>query len=150
MVNLVKLRKLAEAATEGPWKAFDGHKPPSDASYTRIESDLSVIAFGLCSEDCSGDCDSNYIAELSPDKILWMINRIEELESSKDNVHGSSTTPTELLRSLVNKIEQYAGSGCIDAYLIEEDPDCLSECVDRANEYINEHQHHLHCSGGGE
>ena len=61
--------------------------------------------------------------------VDWM--RREPNEVAKSYIDMS-----DILLSLTKKVEQYAESGCIDAYIVQDDLDDLSSHVDQAIEFL--------------
>lgn len=76
-MNLKKLRKLAEAAHPGPWQVL-----PYGAGN-------DIIRFSIKDENrlkiCSGigKPTAEYIAEVNPVNIIYLLDRIDELERLK-------------------------------------------------------------------
>lgn len=80
MTNLDTLKKLAEAATPGPWdatmwesiikKLFDG-------------APTSVVASAMADDFAQAKADAAYIAAMSPDVCLKLIAEIRRLERNQ-------------------------------------------------------------------
>ncbi len=79
--DLARLKALAEQATKGPWQVFDG-----DVQTVDVAADSNwpthVVCFGHDYDDYGGadDNDKAYIAACSPDVILSLIARLEQVE----------------------------------------------------------------------
>lgn len=71
MVNDIELRRLAEAATPGPW----------DCTVHIGDGEERVTVIGL-TEPGHGH-DANYIAAVSPDVILALLDRLDALTNGR-------------------------------------------------------------------
>lgn len=104
MTSPAKLRSLAALATPGPWRITDGYQA---AQAGRYDDDVSVI------EDASGEPviehvyydghhtivrprDAAFIAACSPDAIVALLDRVEELEKEFDWLRKATTRIVEL------------------------------------------------------
>jgi hypothetical protein len=75
-VNLQKLKRLALAATQGPWTRLKDGKPGIGARENYIESKDALITYGRLS-----DADATYIAAANPVVILELVAEIEKLQA---------------------------------------------------------------------
>ena len=84
-VDLATLTALAQAATPGPWKLYDGWT--GDDKITRVvrigneEFTVFQTSAGRAHDIEGAKADFEYLAACSPDVILALVNRIKELEA---------------------------------------------------------------------
>jgi hypothetical protein len=84
-MNLKNLRKLAEAASEGPWLIVEEYEDPyaEEKKVRRINScrdtshEASICEVGEWNHD--GAADAAFIAGTSPEVVLELINEITRL-----------------------------------------------------------------------
>jgi hypothetical protein len=71
-VDLAALRRLAEAATPGPWRSFDdyGYTSPVNGLRTNIVPSIKKT-------------NAAYIAAANPATLLTLLDRITELEAER-------------------------------------------------------------------
>src|SRR4051812_5197920 len=74
-VNLQKLKRLALAATQGPWTRLKDGRPDSGIRENYIESKDALITYGKLS-----DADAVFIAAVNPVVVLELIAEIEKLQ----------------------------------------------------------------------
>lgn len=74
-MNLHKLKRLALAATQGPWTRLKDGKPGIGNRENYIESKDALITYGRLS-----DADAIYIAAVNPVVILELVAEIEKLQ----------------------------------------------------------------------
>lgn len=73
-----ELRRLAEGATPGPWEHqqnFPDHEGPDTWWVDGPEN--SVVGVDCTGRPCVTKADSRYIAAVSPDAVLDMLNRLD-------------------------------------------------------------------------
>jgi hypothetical protein len=81
MTNLTELKKLAEAATPGPWETNKNDIISSDIEVVASDGFVSVA-------DCS-PYDALYIAAANPQAILQMIAVIEQMKVALETIADS-------------------------------------------------------------
>ena len=134
-MNIEELKRLAEAATPGPWKQgiptikFGTHNPATVYGEDG-ETSLAHI-YGIPTnrdlEELAGDkrwkvglANASYIAALSPERILAMIRAIESADAMRETlseISGSKSltaTPTQFYQHL-QRIAAKATGGPYDA-----------------------------------
>lgn len=78
--STLRLKKLAEAATPGPWEHEEKcslHDAPT------VRANGFYVASCCTSEDGEGIKDAAFIAAANPEVVLGLIARIEELEKQQ-------------------------------------------------------------------
>ena len=81
--RLAELRRIAEAATPGPW-IKDADKRYSVRSHWNPPRDGNVVGWRVCVVSGNGpqsDADWDYITEFNPKTTLALLDRIEALEA---------------------------------------------------------------------
>ena len=86
------LRKLAEAATPGPWHCHKGAVGASDHDYSGQQVEIHIAD--------SGTRDAAYIAAANPQAILDLLDEIETLKSLNYSVHISEEDQAKLKAAL--------------------------------------------------
>ena len=95
MTDRIELRRLAEAATPGPWEAII-----FDSGHSKFEFEASVctqdVGDSICRMDgmlrtadneryrTDGSLDALYIAAVSPDVVLGLLDRLDKAERIAD------------------------------------------------------------------
>lgn len=82
-LDLASLRRLAQAATPGPWRVGDG----SFASENLIADVRGVSVWGPYHATSCGE-EAAYIASVSPDVLLALLAEVERLRAALKN-YGS-------------------------------------------------------------
>lgn len=83
-MELNELRKIAEAATPGPWVACSEGDPDGTRRYTvnpDRELGTDVCAMGY---DVAGSANVEFIATFDPPTVLALLNRLEQAERNAD------------------------------------------------------------------
>lgn len=73
-VNIDELRRLAEAATPGPWK-WESHRNYCD------EYDSFLMPMNVFIPDELSDEDADYIVSVSPDVVIGLLDEINRLQN---------------------------------------------------------------------
>lgn len=75
-MNLQELKRLALAATRGPWEAYFAFGSSDLPCEIRNDVDNTIVVWD---ESCDGCCtaDARYIVAVSPEKILSLISDLE-------------------------------------------------------------------------
>ena len=77
--NLIELRKLAEAATPGPWDVADGHYP----AFKELKGPVFKVSVVMSATDldfsdyAKRDNDLNYMAAANPANVIELLDTIE-------------------------------------------------------------------------
>ncbi len=83
MTDHSDLRRLAEAATKGPWKAVKGARHSNFADYTVIvqgdNCNLMRIRGGVTDDPSIAMANAEYVAAVSPDRLLRLLEEIAAL-----------------------------------------------------------------------
>jgi len=86
-VDLDKLERLAKTATPGPWDSWPWGVADTDEVDTCFfgqRGEPARAAIGECYPELGqGENDAQYIAAVSPDVVLELIERIRELEQAE-------------------------------------------------------------------
>ena len=91
-MNLQKLKRLALAATQGPWTRQRDGRPQIGLRENYIESKDALITYGRIS-----DADATYIAAVNPVVILELIAEIEKLQQEIANTKQKEAKGVEKL-----------------------------------------------------
>jgi hypothetical protein len=96
--QLAELRRLAEAATDGPWiaagPAFGGSTPKylNDVVVDNPDSELDCLSiFPLPNEEATEDME--YIAAFNPVTAIALLDRITELEKEIAELNAQEAKP---------------------------------------------------------
>lgn len=110
MLNLVELRRIAEAATPGPWEAGDVwvYTDPIYADDRRL-SDVLGMTFAdedrAEAEHARGLRNADHIAASNPTIVLALLDRIEALEAERDRLKRDWENPGTAFVNLHNRAE---------------------------------------------
>ena len=104
--DVAELRRLAEAATPGPW---DFHRPhPAYRAYS-IEQVMPEGHLGeavAVTEEGAVEGNAAYIAAASPDVVLGLLDRLAHMTEARDNARAE----VERLTALVEAVREYAAA----------------------------------------
>lgn len=91
MKDLTDLRKIAEAATPGPWEVDNLDQVVRTPNYDIVHDDSCAD-----SEEWSANTDAPFIATFDPPTVLSLITRLEQAEAAVARVREVATgDPTE-------------------------------------------------------
>jgi Ead/Ea22-like protein len=85
-----ELRKLAEAATPGPWQVINGHYP----GFREIEGPSFRVSIVMSatnltfSDGTQRETDAAFIAAANPQTILELLDKIDQLQAEIDRRFG--------------------------------------------------------------
>lgn len=87
MSDYKELKEKAEKASPGPWTAHDNHgvryvSNGKDGRFAKFENRICEASFNLHHPPVVANME--YIAAASPDVVLALIARVEELEAFKE------------------------------------------------------------------
>lgn len=113
MVDIGELRKLAEAATPGPWAAW---KMMSRNAYGVVARHAQMAAVDVCGtwdsdggdEHCvNGMINSAYIAAANPATIIALCDEVERLRARVAEVELANEHAEASIRDATEKIASY-------------------------------------------
>jgi hypothetical protein len=105
-MTLQQLKELAGKATKGPWFYDSYSKVFSSESYAREDDDFYICQTPCTSGDTAtekGAKNAAYIAALSPEVVLALVNAVEALKLTTEygDIHGApSRHATKILGAL--------------------------------------------------
>ena len=86
-VDLAALRAKAEAATPGPWSALTTGRASGDHWYIVDDGEaLAYITANDGSDEEQREPNARYMAAVSPDVVLALLDRIAELEADATDI----------------------------------------------------------------
>ena len=107
MTSLDELRRLAEAATPGPWEATI-----FDSGHSKFEFEASVCTQDVGDSICrmegllrttdneryrtDGSLDALYIAAVSPDVVLGLLDRLDRMTDLQDRLRRAESAIGDL------------------------------------------------------
>jgi hypothetical protein len=87
--DIKELRRLAEAATPGPWEwgvpdYGEEHNPPDECAAASLNAAESLVLNGCgnCANIFFKDVDGRFIVAANPSTILSLLDRLEAAETS--------------------------------------------------------------------
>lgn len=104
--DVTELRRLAEAATPGPW---DFHRPHHAYRAYSIEQVMPEGHLGeavAVTEEGAVEGNAAYIAAASPDVVLGLLDRLAHMREARDNARAE----VERLTALVEAVREYAAA----------------------------------------
>ena len=126
-MDLDRLRELAEAATPGPWEAII-----FDSGHSKFEFEASVctqdVGDSICRMDgllrtadneryrTDGSLDALYIAAVSPDVVLGLLDRLDKAERIADlaREYAQTALAAVLPELLARAWDEGAKDACAD------------------------------------
>ena len=80
-LNLTKLRKIAEAATPGPWNLHTLRTDETHDIRGSIDDEADIVIYAECE-----DADAAHVATFDPPTVLALIDRLEAAEAKVERV----------------------------------------------------------------
>lgn len=96
-----ELRKLAEAATLGPWKAVGNRDGTLNVIGVIDEREREYRKVALCNKP--GEANANYIAAADPPTILSLLDRLAAAERERDAARNKALD--EANEAAINALE---------------------------------------------
>lgn len=90
MTNLTELKKLAEAATPGPWSAYDDSRSTGRMEITAMGKTVARIYKSVPAEDWPNAC---FIAAANPQALLQMIAVMEQMAGALEYYDFANGVP---------------------------------------------------------
>ena len=75
-LNLTKLRKIAEAATPGPWNLHTLRTDETHDIRGSIDDEANIVIYAECE-----DADAAHVATFDPPTVLALIDEVEQLRA---------------------------------------------------------------------
>lgn len=102
--DVVELRRLAEAATPGPWSLTDGDPAMSGQHWTIRRQGVPGIRVSGFTYGFNGD--ATYIAAANPAVVLGLLDRLAHMTEARDNARAE----VERLTAMVEAVREYAAA----------------------------------------
>ena len=80
-LNLTKLRRIAEAATPGPWNLHTLRTDETHDIRGSIDDEANIVIYAECE-----DADAAHVATFDPPTVLALIARLEAAEAKVERV----------------------------------------------------------------
>ena len=110
MTTLTDLKRLARAATPGPW-TLEPSDPQQPSRYVRTCGYDPKAMESPTSIRCLNDGDSSYIAALSPERVLLLLELIDAADAMRERCRYegagqlfNAAKPYDALRAKLEKL----------------------------------------------
>ncbi|HBO9008113.1 TPA: ead/Ea22-like family protein [Pseudomonas aeruginosa] len=105
MTDHAELRRLAEAATPGPWTLYvpEDYQGPEELPGYGVEcAEGRAIVWGALEPEtgCQFDRDAEFIAAANPKTILALLDEIDGLKAENEVLRGALKQFAEMLKSI--------------------------------------------------
>ena len=108
--DVAELRRLAEAATPGPWEAFGAVDGRRGERWLGVTTDMRAIESAragdvFAAQDCTRQ-DALFIAAANPAAVLGLLDHLAHMREARDN----SRAEVERLTAVVEAVREYAAA----------------------------------------
>ena len=108
--KLAELRRLAEAATPGPWEAFGAVDGRRGERWLGVTTDMRATESAragdvFAAQDCTRQ-DALFIAAANPAAVLGLLDHLAHMREARDNARAE----VERLTALVEAVREYAAA----------------------------------------
>ncbi|MFW4586569.1 ead/Ea22-like family protein [Pseudomonas aeruginosa] len=105
MTDHAELRRLAKAATPGPWILYvpEDYQGPEELPGYGVEcAEGRAIVWGALEPEtgCQFDRDAEFIAAANPNTILALLDEIDRLKAENEVLRGALKQFAEMLKSI--------------------------------------------------
>ncbi|HCH0514881.1 TPA: ead/Ea22-like family protein [Pseudomonas aeruginosa] len=105
MTDHAELRRLAKAATPGPWTLYvpEDYQGPEELPGYGVEcAEGRAIVWGALEPEtgCQFDRDAEFIAAANPKTILALLDEIDGLKAENEVLRGALKQFAEMLKSI--------------------------------------------------
>lgn len=106
MTDHAELRRLAKAATPGPWTLYvpEDYQGPEELPGYGVEcAEGRAIVWGALEPEtgCQFDRDAEFIAAANPQAILGLIEEVEKLRADTSSMRGSLNANSKCMKKLI-------------------------------------------------
>ena len=104
--DVAELRRLAEAATPGPWDFYRPHPAYRAYSIEQVMPEGHLGEAVAVTEEGAVEDNAAYIAAASPDVVLGLLDRLAHMTEARDNARAEVkrlTAKVERVRALPAK-----------------------------------------------
>ncbi|MGI0560472.1 ead/Ea22-like family protein [Pseudomonas aeruginosa] len=106
MTDHAELRRLAKAATPGPWTLYvpEDYQGPEELPGYGVEcAEGRAIVWGALEPEtgCQFDRDAEFIAAANPQAILRLIEEVEKLRADTSSMRGSLKANSKCTKKLI-------------------------------------------------
>ena len=107
---LAELRRLAEAATPGPWEAFGAVDGRRGERWLGVTTDMRATESAragdvFAAQDCTRQ-DALFIAAANPAAVLGLLDHLAHMREARDNARAE----VERLTAMVEAVREYAAA----------------------------------------
>lgn len=108
--DVAELRRLAEAATPGPWEAFGAADGRRGERWLGVTTDMRATESAragdvFAAQDCTRQ-DALFIAAANPAAVLGLLDHLAHMREARDNARAE----VERLTALVDAVREYAAA----------------------------------------
>ena len=108
--DVAELRRLAEAATPGPWEAFGAVDGRRGERWLGVTTDMRAIESAragdvFAAQNCTRQ-DALFIAAANPAVVLGLLDRLAHMTEARDNARAE----VERLTAMVEAVREYAAA----------------------------------------
>ena len=108
--KLAELRRLAEAATPGPWEAFGAVDGRRGERWLGVTTDMRATESAragdvFAAQDCTRQ-DALFIAAANPAAVLGLLDRLAHMTEARDNARAE----VKRLTAMVEAVREYAAA----------------------------------------
>ena len=108
--DLAELRRLAEAATPGPWEAFGAVDGRRGERWLGVTTDMRATESAragdvFAAQDCTRQ-DALFIAAANPAAVLGLLDHLAHMREARDNARAEVKRVT----ALVEAVREYAAA----------------------------------------
>ena len=108
--DVAELRRLAEAATPGPWEAFGAVDGRRGERWLGVTTDMRATESAragnvFSAQDCTRQ-DALFIAAANPAAVLGLLDHLAHMREARDNARAE----VERLTAMVEAVREYAAA----------------------------------------
>ena len=108
--DVAELRRLAEAATPGPWEAFGAVDGRRGERWLGVTTDMRATESAragdvFAAQDCTRQ-DALFIAAANPAAVLGLLDHLAHMREARDNARAE----VERLTAVVEAVREYAAA----------------------------------------
>ena len=108
--DVAELRRLAEAATPGPWEAFGAVDGRRGERWLGVTTDMRATESAragdvFAAQDCTRQ-DALFIAAANPAAVLGLLDHLAHMREARDNARAE----VERLTAMVEAVREYAAA----------------------------------------
>ena len=104
--DLAELRRLAEAATPGPWDCYRPHPAYRAYSVDQVMPEGHLGETVAVTEDVYAEVNGAFIAAANPAVVLALLDRLAHMTEARNNARAE----VERLTALVEAVREYAAA----------------------------------------